>query len=43
MMDINKFKYGGARDAGKGRAGALYDQKNVKITRTVPIIESNST
>ena len=42
-MDIKIFTYGGgARGRAWGRQGALSIQKNEKITRTVPILKSNS-
>ena len=40
MMDIKSFTHWG--DKGDGQ-GTLSVQKNEKITRTVPILKSNST
>ena len=41
LIDIKMFTYGRTRGP-RGRQGALSDQKNEKITRTVPILKSNS-
>ena len=40
MVDIKSFTNWGDQ---RGRQGALSIQKNEKITRTVPILKSNST
>ena len=43
MMDIRIFTYVDARGAALGGQGALSVQKKETITRTVPILKSNST